>query len=350
MKIKKTIGIILLPALFTALSCFAVNKFPEKKAVSRRVQYIETKIGFQSQSEHDELDSTYRWFRNNPPKADGSNFQSRWEKTALLDKYGWKLSNATWSLYRSFWVKDPIKAVDLENANPILYYIRQAFDKSVNEIKGTKIKHGVIIWKLYNMGYIVKTKDACFAIDLVQSCSNQLVDILDFAIVSHIHSDHNNKDFLNAMVKAGKKVYSPFYDQGTVINSTNEFSFGEVNIRFTTNMQANIPVIVSQINCGPDADNYTIYDIADARLLANLNPTMHVNLLILHIANGLNIFEVVDKIKPDATIYDHVMELGHAIDNSRWSYNYTYNKIQHQPHSSSYVLTCGERLEIGVTK
>ncbi len=301
------------------------------------------------QNTKEELNSTFTWFRNNPPKSDGSNFQSRREKTTLLDKYGWQLSNDTWTLYRSCWPGDPAKLSDLENSNPILGYLRQTVDKSVDEIKNTRITQGVIIWKLYNMGYVIKTKDACFAIDLVQPDSKRLVEILDFAIVSHAHADHFDKDFVKAMVERGKTVYSPFYEQGTVIKSTGEFNFKEVSLRFTMNMQGNIPVIVSQINCGPSAKNYTIYDIADARELATLNPTRHVNLFILHIANGLDIFDAVDQVKPDATIYDHIMEFGHPIGKYRWSYDFTYNKIERQNHASSYVLTWGEKLEIGVT-
>ena len=89
------------------------------------------------------------------------------------------------------------------------------------------------------MGYVIKTKDACFAIDLVQPDSKRLVEILDFAIVSHAHADHFDKDFVKAMVERGKTVYSPFYEQGTVIKSTGEFNFKEVSLRFTMNMQGN---------------------------------------------------------------------------------------------------------------
>ena len=116
------------------------------------------------------------------------------------------------------------------------------------------------------------------------------------------------------------------------------------------NDQGGVPVIVSQIDCGPAANNYTIYDIADARILEQLNPTRPVNLFILHIANALNVFDAVNKVKPDVTIYDHVMELGHPVDKYRWSYEFTYDKIKNQPPASSYVLTWGERLDIGIGK
>ena len=301
-----------------------------------------------SQNIRAELDSTLGWFRNNPACADGSNFQSRRAKTSLLDKYGWQLSNETWNQYRSCWTNNINRVSEFENENPILYYLRQTIDKAINEIQSTQLTQGVVIWKLYNMGYVIKTKDVCFAIDLVQPGSEKLVNMLDFAIISHKHFDHYDPAFISAMVTAGKTVYSPFFAKGTVIDTTKEFTIKEVNLRFTMNDQGGTPVIASQINCGPGSNNYTIYDIADARILAELNPTRPVNLFILHIANGLNVFDAVDRVKPDATIFDHVMEFGHPIGKSRWSYEFTYNKIQRQSHASSYVLTWGERLDIEV--
>ncbi len=293
-----------------------------------------------------ELDRLSSWFRKNPPAANGSNFKARWEKTRALDTYGFQLSDTAWSIYHKNWKANPSAAADLEKANPILYYLSKATEQSAAEIRSTKVTRGAVIWKLYNMGYIVKTKDACFALDLNQRGSEQLADVLDFAVVSHIHGDHNNTIFLDAMIAAGKKVYTPFYKKGTLIDTTREFNFGEVNVRFTTNMQADVPVIVAQINCGPSANNYTIYHIGDARLLDQLNPNRHINLFILHIENAINTVQSVARVKPDITVYDHVMELGHAVNKWRWSYQYTYNKIKNLDPAKSWVLTWGERLEV----
>jgi hypothetical protein len=293
------------------------------------------------------MDSVFAWFRQNPPAADGSNFKARWYKTQTLDTYGFQLSDTTWAGYRRYWKSNPPLAADLEKVNPILYYLDKATQQAVAEIKATQVTRGAVIWKLYNMGYIVKTKDACFALDLNQRGSEALADVLDFAVVSHIHGDHNNTSFLDAMIAAGKKVYTPFYKKGTLIDTISEFNFGEVNVRFTTNMQANVPVIVAQINCGPSAKNYTIYHIGDARLLEQLNPTRRINLFILHVQNDIDVFKSVARVKPDITVYDHVMELGHAANKWRWSYDYTYNKIKDLDPAKSWVLTWGEQLKVG---
>lgn len=295
------------------------------------------------------LDSTFRWFRHHPFENKEDNFASRWQKTALLDKYGTAISHTDWNLYRSCWGKDSAKAAEMENIHPILHYLRTAAEVSVAEIKNTKIKKGVVIWKLYNMGYVIKTRDACFAIDLVLPNSTKLADLLDFAIVSHAHGDHTDSPFLQSMVARKKAVYSPFYPSGTIIDTTRELNFGDLHIRFTMNDQGGMPVIVSQIDCGTGANRYTIYDVADARILSGLNPTGKVNLLVLHIQNGLDVFEAVDKVKPDLTVYDHVLELGHPVDKYRWTYDYTYRKLQNRDPAVGCVLTWGERLEVGVT-
>lgn len=293
------------------------------------------------------LDTTFSWFRKNPPAADGKNLQTRWDHTKLLDQYAWQLSSDSWNTYHNYWKSKPALADNMEKSTPILCYLKKAVDQSVAEIRAVKVRRGAVIWKLYNMGYIVKTKDACFAIDLNQRESEKLVDILDFAIVSHIHTDHNNTDFLDAMTAAGKKVFTPFYTKGALIDTVREFNFGEVNVRFTMNMQADVPVIVSQINCGPSANNYTIYHIGDSRILTDLNPTRHINLFILHIENAIDVFKSVERVRPDITIYDHLLELGHAVNKWRWSYQYTYNKIKKLDPAKSWVLTWGERIEIG---
>ncbi len=304
-----------------------------------------------SKAVYDSLNATFSWFQNNPPNADGSNFNARWSQTSILDEYGWQCSNSTWNTYRSTWISNPASADAMEFSNPILYYLHKADQNAFDEIRNTVVEHGVIIWEIYNMGIIVKTKDICFGIDIVARNSESLADILDFAIVSHVHSDHYDSPFVAAMSEAGKTVYAPFTASGlTFVDSTKlplEYNYGDVNIRFEFNHQeANIPVLVSQIDLGASADNYTIYDIADSRTISALHPTRHINLFMLHIANGFDPIQASNQINADATLYSHEMELGHstAANGYRWKYGYSFNKINSQPHSSSYILTWGESI------
>lgn len=302
----------------------------------------------QKPSVHEQLESVFEWFRNYPPAADGSNFDARREKSLLLDEFGMQLSHETWKAYRASWASDPALAREMENDHPVLYYFRYAADRAAEEMRNTRVEEGVVIWKLYNMGYVVKTRDACFAIDLVKPGAGKLTDLFDFAIVSHAHGDHYDTAFLQAMIAAGKKVYSPFFATGTVISTETSFRMNELGVRFTMNDQSGVPVIVTEVDCGPSARNYTIYHIADSRVPESLNPTRRPDLLILHIANGIDIFETIKRTRPVATVFDHVMELGHAVGKYRWSYAYTYERIRDIPKDSGFVLTWGEKLVAGV--
>jgi len=305
------------------------------------------KYGF-NRNTLDTITSTFNWFSNNPPNSSGSNFNDRWKKSLLLDSLGYLISNTAWNSYRSYWSSYSSLADGMENQYPILYYMRQADLHAYDEIRNTVVKKGVSIWLLYNVGYIVKTKDKCFGVDINARGSTDLADVLDFAIVTHIHSDHYEPNFVKAMTSLGKTVYAPFSANGTtVVSSTIEYNIGDVNVRFTmSHQESDIVVIVPQIDCGPSTGHYTIYDLADARpAITDINPTKHINLFIIDIQNGIDVFAAVDRVKPDASIYAHEMELGHPIGQGwRWKYGYTYNKISPRLHSSSYVLTWGEKI------
>lgn len=212
------------------------------------------------------LNSTLNWFLENPPSTDGSNFEARWEQSKILDEYAWQLSHTQWKAYQSAWVNDPQLADAMEQQNPILYYLDRAEDRTFAEIERTQVEQGAVMWQLYNMGMVVKTKDATYGIDIRSRDSARLVDDLDFAIVSHRHGDHYDPAFVEAMRAAGKPVLAPFEGNGlTVIGEGSQFSAGEVTVRFTMNSQGNVPVAVSEADLGAGADHYTIYDISDAR-------------------------------------------------------------------------------------
>jgi len=189
--------------------------------------------------------------------------------------------------------------------------------------------------------------------DLVARGSRSLVPVLDFAIVSHQYTDEFDKPFVNAMLAGGKPVYAPitYSNNGhsvITIDSTKDVNIGDIGIKFTKGYEkTNVPGLISQIDFGPATNDYTLYDVDDARPgFVPFEPTRHVNLMILHIANGYNPISTVDTINPDVAWYSHIMELQHstASNGYRWSYNYSYNKIQYQPHASSIILTWGEKL------
>ncbi len=88
--------------------------------------------------------------------------------------------------------------------------------KALAEISESRVTHGVRIWRMYNMGFVVKSAEATIGFDIHpgwvfdnpmdQAQLKQLADHLDAAFVSHWHHDHSSREFLRQMLAAGKKI------------------------------------------------------------------------------------------------------------------------------------------------
>ena len=103
------------------------------------------------------------------------------------------------------------------------------FKKALDSIRETKVETGVAIWNIYNMSYIVKTKDITIAFDLIRltpslirkgdedlhkSLTKNIIELCDLLFLSHDHDDHADpfvaKEFLsqNKPVIANTDIFS----------------------------------------------------------------------------------------------------------------------------------------------
>ena len=97
--------------------------------------------------------------------------------------------------------------------------LERAFEKVMREAKETTVTGDVpAVWSVYNMGYIVKTRQSLFSIDLVHRRDAEFASLLDFALITHNHGDHWRGGFYNAMNGSGKTVVSNFLDNYGVKN------------------------------------------------------------------------------------------------------------------------------------
>ena len=101
-------------------------------------------------------------------------------------------------------------------------------DEMLDEILKTRVASVVRIWKVYNMGFIVKTPNHAWGFD-VRSGNTitrkftpdqlaKLVKILDVLFLSHNHPDHIGTDLVREMVRAGKTVVRPTDDTVSELN------------------------------------------------------------------------------------------------------------------------------------
>ena len=105
------------------------------------------------------------------------------------------------------------------NATKEFFFNR--YKKSLESIKNTKVESGIVIWNVYNMSYIVKSKDITVAFDLVllpdcmikegemelhEKVLTELIDLCDILFVSHNHEDHLDNYVAQEFLSQNKPV------------------------------------------------------------------------------------------------------------------------------------------------
>lgn len=221
---------------------------------------------------------------------------------------------------------------ELARIFPVIHFLEDAVEKTTNEVRSTPVEKGQVkMWLVYNMGFIVKTADACFSIDLANRRAQDFEPLLDFSLITHNHPDHASQMLMEAMKAKGKPVVSNFFDSPQLTReNAAEYKFGNIEIKTTrvhhshwrTNKwNKNMPVATFEINCGNAADNCVIYHSGDCADIDELNPVQKVDILMPHFRNGLKTEDLIlKKVRPEMAFILHLMELSHATRWGRWSY------------------------------
>lgn len=285
----------------------------------------------------------------------------------VYDKMALDFTPKTYAKFRNAWYNNVELANQMEQQYPILAYIYYMVRKAYSEICLEQIPpNQVKIWYMYNMGFVIKTQDVCFGIDLVTRDANTLVDTLDFAIVSHKHEDHFQPCFVDAMRQAGKPVYAPFYFQSlSTFNTRKKIHLSikntVVDLDFTLSAQIAEQNLLSQITIN---NTFTLLHIGDNTRIDFINPTRHVNVFMLdgrlqpplrkstssspspinsHYApvGLLTSLDAINRVKADYTLLGHMLELGHSniVDqapNRAWGFQ-IYKTLEDTVNTSSSI-------------
>ena len=208
-------------------------------------------------------------------------------------------------------------------AYPALLRYDLALDSLASEVAATNVPADSppAVWMLYNAGIVVKTQQSTFAIDISHRRGAQLAPLLDFAIVTHNHGDHQSPGLSEAMDAAGKTVVSNFLSNHGANGGADapcgysrgerSLSIGGISIRCTPS-DHNRRLVDFTMACEIDLGGYTIYHTGDSQNLDKLNPSVQPDLWIVHPRCGLDIAEGVRKFHPRRTAVVHLCEMGHA--------------------------------------
>ena len=248
--------------------------------------------------------------------------QARLELLRELQKDADRLTPKEFAAYRKAADEE---ARNMEGKSRTLAYYDAAFDKILAEVKSFSVASGtMMIWHVYNMGYVIKTPKQCFAIDLYHRRAAELAPYLDFLLVTHRHGDHRWNPLFDEMAKAGKPVVSNFLDNEWKADKPGEFQFGEITIH-TNQVDHNKKLLrfvnIYQIDCGASAGGCVLLHTGDACNPAQFELSKKIDVFIPHIRVGMNIENAVKNyVRPDYVLMSHVLELGHPVGRARWSY------------------------------
>jgi len=105
---------------------------------------------------------------------------------------------------------------------PVQKFLKTRMKKAADEIEQTEIINGARIWKLYNHGFLVRTKSVTIGFDLVSTKSagvegfsignddmGRLINQCDVLFISHRHGDHAEEWVAQSFIDQGKPVVTP---------------------------------------------------------------------------------------------------------------------------------------------
>lgn len=296
-----------------------------------------------------ELDAARAFLQALPTTAHHA--PERRQRLAVIQAATDELDPATYLEYMTAALRDPAHADKLERAGA-LYYLASCTRSALADIRTTRVTSGVAIWYLYNMGYVVKTPDSCFGIDICLRDGARLAPDLDFLLITHEHRDHSTADLLDAMLTARKPVVTRWYPGSTVITTPTELQFGTTRVRVeigdhhreqpgqTDNM------LMYQITCGNPKAPFTLYHSGDGNNADKIHPDRPVDVFIYHVSVGLDARAAVTRVDPRATFVSHVLELGHSPKPPqpwRWSFAYAFGVAKGLTPRNTFVFSWGER-------
>ena len=201
--------------------------------------------------------------------------------------------------------------------------LEAAFEKVMREVKETVVTGDTpAVWSVYNMGYIVKTRESLFSIDLLHRRDVEFAPMLDFALITHNHGDHWRQGFYDAMDGAGKTVISNFLENKGVkdpekncglVHGVKTFKFKDVEIR--TSLIDHNPKLINfttafEIKIG----SFILYHTGDSG--RGTEPKLGTvwgrpDLWLFFPGCGIDTRKAVEIINPKRVVFGHLWELAH---------------------------------------
>ena len=238
-----------------------------------------------------------------------------------------------------------------KTGNPVLKFYDASLERILADIPATQVKPGTVaIWYLYNMGFVIKTPESCFGVDLHHRNAVRFAPLLDFLAVTHNHDDHYSIPLMRRMTELGKPVISNFYpNPGYTKASEYTHRIGNITVICTEadhNYKLKKFTMPMEIIC-PTGDKefvfFTSGDCGDHIFLKKRSA--RIDVYAVHPRCAMDPVKAVAALDPELTFIAHLQELGHEINRYRWSFAFgreVFGRIR-QIGKQSYIPVWGEK-------
>lgn len=238
-----------------------------------------------------------------------------------------------------------------EPAKAILSYLDKSVTKVLKNISKPKSKkEKVVLWQIYNMGYIIQTNKGNIGIDIHCRNAKRFAKHIDALLITHAHFDHYRTDLIAEMKRLNKPIISNWVDTDYKTYTVETFDIGNFNI--TTHLgdhyfwkkESNNDMLLFEI----ETNGVKILHTGDNSNSAKLTGFENIDVFILHIDINNSIPEAVTLVQPKLTILSHVMELGHprSANGYRWTYAHAFKKSKVIPNANKAILFWGESIKL----
>ncbi len=238
------------------------------------------------------------------------------QEESILEAWQSETDLATPELYSAYWRDGDTRGVGS------LEKLEAAFENILQEADALEVGDVPAVWSVYNMGYLVKTREAFFSIDLVHRRAAEIAPLLDFALITHNHGDHWRQDFYGAMNGAGKTVISNFLDNygvadwranGGFTRAERLFKIKDVEIR-TSLIDHNEYLVDFTTAFEIKVGDFILYHSGDSGrgTEEKLGTVMgRPDLWLFFPGCGINVERAVEIVDPRRIVFGHLWELGH---------------------------------------
>lgn len=256
-----------------------------------------------------------------------------------------------------------------DNSEPFKAFVSSRAGKVISDML-SPVKRGMKIYKIYNDGFVARTKSVTIAFDVVRGELNgksivsneqiaQIVDRCDVLFLSHNHSDHVDRYVVDRFIAAGKPVVAAseilegvegvthYRSETEILDKEVVLKNGErLAIRIypghQSEMMCNVYVVTTPegLTVAQTGDQYNKDDFKWIATVKEQRPS--IDALIIN-CWSMDIAEAIKGFNPRYVLTGHENEMGHTIDH-REAFWLTFQKLQPVEHDY-VVMAWGEWFE-----